>query len=54
MSENGGKMNLFQYITAEFAAIQTDSPEAEAKLVIESLYGNDFFQKVSAKKLNVN
>lgn len=45
-------MNLFQYITAEFAAIQTDSPEAEAKLVIESLYGNDFFQKVSGVDLS--
>ena len=36
-------MNLLQYITAEFTAIKVDSPEAEARLVIEYLYGNDVF-----------
>ena len=36
-------MNLLQYITAEFTAIKVDSPEAEARLVVEYLYGNDVF-----------
>ncbi len=45
-------MNLLQYITAEFAALKVDSPEAEARLVIEYLYGNDVFQKVSDADLS--
>lgn len=45
-------MTLFQYITAEFAKIQVDSPEAEAKLVIEYLYNNDAFLNVSDADLS--
>ncbi len=46
-------MNLFQYFTSEFSAVGVDSPEAEAKLVIESLYQNDAFkdvEKIDLKK----
>ena len=45
-------MTLFQYIAAELAAIKVDSPEAEAKLVIEHLFENDLFRKVSDADLD--
>ncbi len=34
-------MTLFQYIISKFTELAVDSPQAEAKLVLEHLYGND-------------
>lgn len=45
-------MSLLQYITSEFAAIKVDSPEAEARLVIEYLYDNDAFIQVADADLS--
>lgn len=45
-------MTLFQYIVNQFAALKVDSPDAEAKLVIEYFYGNDLLKNVKDADLN--
>ena len=45
-------MNLLQYITSELAAVKVESPEAEARLIIEHLYNNNMFMQVSDADLS--
>ena len=52
MSEDEEKMTLLQYITSELSAIKVDSPEAEARLVIEQLYNNDVFRQAAEADLS--
>lgn len=45
-------MNLLQYITSELTAVKVESPEAEARLVIEHLYNNNMFMQISDADLS--
>ena len=46
-------MNRLQYFTNEFAAINVDSPEAEARLVTEYFFDGDGFAAISEDDLKI-